>query len=58
MRSMIEAIRAGLRLGDGEERKAMPVLCIMLGLASIAFSVYMLPGLWGAPCRAVSAFAP
>ena len=43
---------------DGEERKAMPVLCIMLGLASIAFSVYMLPGLWGAPCRAVSAFSP
>ena len=43
---------------DGEERKPMPVLCIMLGLASIAFSVYMLPGLWGAPCRAVSAFAP
>ncbi len=43
---------------DGEPRKPMPVLCIMLGLCSIAFSVYMLPGLWGAPCKAVSAFAP
>src|SRR3712207_9386313 len=36
----------------------MPVLCIMLGLSSLAFSVYMIPGLWGAPCKAVSAFAP
>ena len=43
---------------DGEPRKPMPVLCVMLGLCSIAFSVYMLPGLWGAPCKAVSAFAP
>ena len=43
---------------DGEDRKAMPVVCIMLGLVSFAFSIYMLPGLWGAPCRAVSAFAP
>ena len=30
----------------------------MLGLCSIAFAVYMVPGLWGAPCKAVSAFAP
>ena len=39
-------------------RQAMPVPCIMGGLASLAFAVYMLPGLWGAPCKAVSAFAP
>lgn len=31
-------------------------LCI--GLAAIAFALYMIPGLWGAPCKAVSAFAP
>ena len=43
---------------DQGNDKAMPVPCIMLGLISIAFSIYMLPGLWGAPCRAVSAFAP
>ncbi len=42
----------------GGENKPMPVLCIMLGLCSLAFSVYMVPGLWGAPCKAVSAFAP
>lgn len=42
---------------DGET-KPMPVACIMLGMMSLAFTVYMIPGLWGAPCKAVSAFAP
>ena len=42
----------------GEMEKPMPVACIMLGLISIAFAIYMVPGLWGAPCKAVSAFAP
>src|SRR5574344_1788563 len=38
--------------------KPMPVPCIMIGMISLAFTVYMVPGLWGAPCRAISAFAP
>ena len=42
----------------GELSKPKPVACIMLGLGSLAFAVYMVPGLWGAPCKAVSAFAP
>ena len=42
----------------GELHKPMPVICIMGGLVSLAFAVYMIPGLWGAPCKAVSAFAP
>ena len=42
----------------GEARKPMPVICIMGGLLSLAFAIYMVPGLWGAPCKAVSAFAP
>ena len=29
-----------------------------IALICFAFSVYMIPGLWGAPCKAVSAFAP
>ena len=29
-----------------------------LALISLAFAVYMIPGLWGAPLKAVSAFAP
>lgn len=43
---------------EGEPTRPMPVPCIMLGICSLAFAVYMLPGLWGAPCKAVSAFAP
>lgn len=42
----------------GEISRPMPVPAIMLGLCSLAFAVYMVPGLWGAPCKAVSAFAP
>jgi thiol:disulfide interchange protein DsbD len=42
----------------GELQRPMPVVCIMGGLVSLAFAVYMVPGLWGAPCKAVSAFAP
>ena len=42
----------------GEINKPMPVVCIMGGLVSLAFAIYMVPGLWGAPCKAVSAFAP
>ena len=29
-----------------------------MALISLAFAVYMVPGLWGAPLKAVSAFAP
>ncbi|MBO4483570.1 MAG: thioredoxin family protein [Prevotella sp.] len=29
-----------------------------VALCSFAFALYMVPGLWGAPCKAVSAFAP
>ena len=30
----------------------------MLACISFAFAIYMLPGLWGAPLKAISAFAP
>lgn len=43
---------------DGDERRAKPVPCIILGMCSMAFALYMVPGLWGAPCKAVAAFAP
>ena len=45
-------------MAAGTEPKPMPVVCIMGGLVSLAFALYMVPGLWGAPCKAVSAFAP
>ena len=43
---------------DGDEKRAMPVPCIMLGMMSLTLVVYMIPGLWGAPCKAVGAFTP
>jgi len=47
---------------DGEEmttaRKRGGVFTLFLGILSLAFAVYMVPGLWGAPLKAISAFAP
>ena len=43
---------------DDPTQMAMPVPAIMLGMISLAFTVCMVPGLWGAPLKAVSAFAP
>ncbi len=34
------------------------VVRFFLAVLSFAFALYMVPGLWGAPCKAVSAFAP
>ena len=47
-----------LRFPHDGDRKYMPVPCIILGMVSLAFTIYLIPGLWGAPCKAVSAFAP
>ena len=41
---------------DGNTKVSVPRF--FLALASLAFAVYMVPGLWGAPLKAVSAFAP
>ena len=38
------------------QRTSVPRFFFALG--SFAFALYMVPGLWGAPCKAVSAFAP
>lgn len=42
---------------DNDDRRTN-VPQFFLGLISLAFSVYMVPGLWGAPLKAISAFAP
>lgn len=34
------------------------VFRFMLACISLAFAIYMLPGLWGAPLKSISAFAP
>lgn len=41
---------------DDDRRTNVPQF--FLALISIAFAVYMVPGLWGAPLKAISAFAP
>lgn len=41
---------------DDDTRVSVPRF--FLALCSLAFAVYMVPGLWGAPLKAVSAFAP
>jgi thiol:disulfide interchange protein DsbD len=47
-----------LRFPHDSESKHTSVLGVFLAILSFAFSVYMIPGLWGAPLKAVSAFAP
>lgn len=42
---------------DGDDTR-VSVPRFFLGWCSIAFAIYMVPGLWGAPLKAVSAFAP
>ena len=46
------------RFRHEEKTEGIGVFRFMLAVISIAFSVYMLPGLWGAPLKAISAFAP
>lgn len=41
---------------DPEHRTNVPQF--FLGMISLAFTIYMIPGLWGAPLKAISAFAP
>jgi thiol:disulfide interchange protein DsbD len=43
---------------DDEDEKLTSVPAFFLALCSLAFAVYMVPGLWGAPLKAVSAFSP
>ena len=45
-------------MGEVIQRPRTSVTRFFLALAAFAFALYMVPGLWGAPCKAVSAFAP
>lgn len=44
-------------LHDDDDNK-VGVTRFFMALVSLSFAVYMIPGLWGAPLKAVSAFAP
>ena len=43
---------------DDEEDRKTSIPAFFVALCSLAFAIYMIPGLWGAPLKAVSAFAP
>ncbi len=43
--------------GDGD-KKPIGVVRLMLAIISLAFTAYLVPGLWGAPLRVTSAFVP
>ena len=43
---------------DDEDHRKTSVTRFFLAVISLSFAMYMVPGLWGAPLRAISAFAP
>ena len=47
-----------LKFPHDDELPYVSVPRYFLAMISFAFAIYMVPGLWGAPCKAVSAFAP
>lgn len=47
-----------LRFPHDSETKHTSVLGTFLAIISLSFALYMVPGLWGAPLKAISAFAP
>ena len=47
-----------LRLPHDDKVEKVGLTRFSLALISLAFAVYMIPGLWGAPLKSISAFAP
>ena len=47
-----------IKFPHDDDNNTVSVPRFFMALCSLAFAVYMIPGLWGAPLKAVSAFAP
>ena len=47
-----------LKLAHDNNDSPIGIVRLLCGIASIAFAIYLIPGLWGAPLKAVSAFVP
>lgn len=47
-----------IRFPHDDETKHTSVLGTFLAIISLSFAMYMVPGLWGAPLKAISAFSP
>ena len=48
----------GIKFPHDDDERKVSVSRFFLGLISLAFTIYMVPGLFGAPLKAISAFAP
>ena len=47
-----------LKFAHDDDNNKVGVSRFFMALVPLAFAVYMIPGLWGAPLKAISAFAP
>lgn len=47
-----------IKFPHDDDNQKVSVPRFFMALISLAFAIYMIPGLWGAPLKAVSAFAP
>lgn len=47
-----------LKLPHDSDLKHVSIPRLLLAIVSFAFAIYMVPGLWGAPLKAISAFSP
>lgn len=47
-----------IRFSHDSKLKHVSVPRLFMAIISFGFSIYMIPGLWGAPLKAISAFAP
>ncbi|MDR2968732.1 MAG: thioredoxin family protein [Tannerellaceae bacterium] len=47
-----------IRFSHDSDLKFVSVPRLFMAIVSFAFAIYMIPGLWGAPLKAISAFAP
>ena len=47
-----------IKFSHDSEVKYVSVPRLFMAIISFAFAIYMVPGLWGAPLKAISAFAP
>ncbi|GAB6009490.1 protein-disulfide reductase DsbD family protein [Dysgonomonas reticulitermitis] len=47
-----------LKFSHDDDGTKVSIPRFLTGLFSIAFAIYMIPGLWGAPLKAISAFSP
>lgn len=47
-----------LKFSHDSDLKYVSVPRLFMAIISLAFAVYLIPGLWGAPLRSISAFAP